>query len=189
MKKPSGMHLMKGEKVVFYGRKAWLSEWFLLILGVFTIWIFGFGLVFFLLAFLRVYSTEYAITTKRFYCKYGLISRRVSETDLNKITDIHVSQTIIGRLLNFGHIVVHTAGSNPRELIMREVSGPKSVDKKIRRYMEKSVSDAELNRRLERIEDEYFMGKITKQQYLQARKNLMKKYGKVKVKKKTLKKS
>ena len=189
MNKPSGMHLLKGEKVVFYGRKAWLSEWLLLVLGVFTIWIFGIGLVFFLWAFLRIYSTEYVITTKRFYCKYKLIARETSETYLDKITDVHISQTVIGRLLNFGNIVVHTAGSNPKELIMRDVSNPKALSGKIRKIMKKTVVDAELKRRLERVEDEYFMGKITKQQYLQAKKNLMKRYGKAKTKRKRLKKS
>ena len=189
MNNPSGMHLLKGEKVVFYGRKAWLSEWLWLALGILTIWIFGIGLVFFLWAFLKIYSTEYAITTKRFYCKYGLISRKVSEAHLEKITDIHISQTVIGRLLNFGSVVVHTAGSNPKELTMLDISNPKSVEKKIREYMQKSISDAEYRRRLERMEDEYFMGRITKQQYLLAKKNLMKKYGKVQRKKKKLRRS
>ncbi len=189
MKKPSGMHLLKGEKVVFYSRKSWLSEWILLFLGIITIWIFGVGLIFFLLAFLKIYGTEYALTTRRFYCKYGLISRKVSEAHLENITDVSIGQTIIGRLLNFGNVVIHTAGTGPRQMVMVDVPNPKRVALKIRELIKTSREDAGLKRRLERIEDEYLMGKISKEQYQLARSRLMKKYGKIKVKKKKVRKS
>ncbi len=63
-----------------------------------TIWIFGLGLLFFLLAYLRIKATEYLITSRRIYAKYGLVARRVSEVKLDWVTGVMARQGFIGRL-------------------------------------------------------------------------------------------
>jgi len=50
---------------------------------------------------------------KRVIAKFGLISRSTIEINLQKIESIQVNQGILGRIFNFGSIVVSGAG-NPQ---------------------------------------------------------------------------
>jgi len=54
--------------------------------------------------------------------KVGLISRKTIELNLQKIESIQVDQSILGRLFNFGSIVVAGAG-NPQAPV-RGISSP-----------------------------------------------------------------
>ena len=107
---PADFGLLRGERIVWYGRLSWRANWFLILLGLLTIWILGLGLIFFLIAFLRVKSSEYIITNKRVYSKYGLIGRRVFEIRNEEITGYIVNQGIIGRILNYGDVIISTPG-------------------------------------------------------------------------------
>lgn len=66
------------------------------------------------LLFLRSYvlsvTSEFAVTDKRVIIKVGLVKRRTLETMLSKVEGISVDQGIIGRLLNYGTIVVTGTG-------------------------------------------------------------------------------
>ncbi len=57
LKLPSDFTLVEGEVLYWYGRLSWRANWLLILLGVVTIWIFGLGLLFFLLAYLRIKAT------------------------------------------------------------------------------------------------------------------------------------
>ncbi|MEM3958675.1 MAG: PH domain-containing protein, partial [Thermoproteota archaeon] len=89
---PSGFTLVEGERPYYYARLSWKANWLLILLGILTIWVFGFGLIFFIIAFLRVKATEYFITSHRMYTKYGLIGRRVFEIKNEWITGVMVRQ-------------------------------------------------------------------------------------------------
>ena len=56
------------------------------------------------------WTSEFAITNKRVIIKVGLLRRRTLEMNLSKIESINVNQTIIGRILRFGDIVVVGTG-------------------------------------------------------------------------------
>jgi uncharacterized membrane protein YdbT with pleckstrin-like domain len=55
-------------------------------------------------------TTEFAVTNKRVIGKAGLLRRRSLEVMLSKIESISVSEPLLGRLLNFGTIVVRGSG-------------------------------------------------------------------------------
>jgi uncharacterized membrane protein YdbT with pleckstrin-like domain len=58
-------------------------------------------------------SSEFAITNKRVVIKVGFINRKTLEMVLTKVETIRVDQSILGRLLNFGTIIVTgTGGTN-----------------------------------------------------------------------------
>ena len=58
-------------------------------------------------------SSEFAITNKRVLIKTGFINRHTLEMLLTKVETIRVSQSIPGRVFNFGTIVVTgTGGTN-----------------------------------------------------------------------------
>ncbi len=55
-------------------------------------------------------TTEIAVTTYRFVYKTGLISRNTQEVSLNKIEEITLHQSIWGRLLSYGKLVLRGTG-------------------------------------------------------------------------------
>ena len=57
-------------------------------------------------------TSEFAVTNKRVLIKTGLIRRHSLETLLGKVESIGVSQSILGRILGFGTIVVSGTGGS-----------------------------------------------------------------------------
>jgi uncharacterized membrane protein YdbT with pleckstrin-like domain len=55
-------------------------------------------------------TSEFAITNKRIIIKVGLFSRYTLEMNLNKIESINVNQSVLGRMLGYGTIVVIGTG-------------------------------------------------------------------------------
>ena len=105
--------LTKGEQVVYQGKVSIWSLLPLLLLGLIFLAVYGLGLLFWAAAAIRYFTTELAITNKRVIAKFGLISRSTIEINLQKIESIQVNQGILGRIFNFGSIVVSGAG-NPQ---------------------------------------------------------------------------
>lgn len=105
--------LTKGEKVAYQGKVSLWSLAPLFILGLVFMSFYGLGLLFWIAAAIRYFTTELAITNKRVIAKFGLISRSTIEINLQKIESIQVNQGILGRIFNYGSIVVAGAG-NPQ---------------------------------------------------------------------------
>lgn len=55
-------------------------------------------------------GSSYAVTNKRVILKTGVISRRVVDLILAKCEGLHIKQSIMGRIFNFGTITVTTGG-------------------------------------------------------------------------------
>ncbi len=105
--------LVKDEKIVHLGHISLWSLWHLIALGLVLLPAFGLGLIFLIMAYVRYKTTELAITTKRVIVKFGLIRRRTIEININKVESIQVDQEILGRIFNFGTLVISGAG-NPQ---------------------------------------------------------------------------
>lgn len=102
-------NLASDEQVVYEAKVSWASQWLLILLGLGTI-MMGIGIVFLVVAVINVLTTELVITNKRVIAKFGLISRKTVELKNSKVESVQVDQSIMGRLLNFGSIVVSGAG-------------------------------------------------------------------------------
>ena len=61
---------------------------------------------------IRQWTTELAVTDRRVIYKAGLISRHTLEMNRSKIESVDVDQSLIGRLLSFGTIVVRGTGGS-----------------------------------------------------------------------------
>jgi uncharacterized membrane protein YdbT with pleckstrin-like domain len=68
------------------------------------------GLILFLKAFIFFMTTELAVTTKRVIAKFGFISRKTIELNHSKVESFNVDQSIFGRMLGFGTVVVNGTG-------------------------------------------------------------------------------
>jgi uncharacterized membrane protein YdbT with pleckstrin-like domain len=69
----------------------------------------------FVVSWLRSASSEFAVTDKRVIIKVGWIRRRTLETMLAKVEGVGVDQSLTGRLLGFGTIVVTGTGGTKEE--------------------------------------------------------------------------
>lgn len=112
-------NLTSSEEIVLEATVSWWSQLSLILLGVFLLLAgitskgFGFiliGLLLFGTAFMRVKSTELALTTKRVMAKAGIIRRDTVELRLEKVEGLYVTQSMFGRMLNYGTIVVSGTG-------------------------------------------------------------------------------
>ena len=74
----------------------------------------GFWLFLALIGLLRVVTTflttEFAVTNKRVIAKTGLVRRRSVELLLSKVESLGVQQPLLGRILNYGTIMVTGTG-------------------------------------------------------------------------------
>jgi len=103
--------LVEGETIVHRAHVSWWSQFWLVFLGVLTA-VAIVGLVFLAMAWVRVHSTEIAITNRRIIAKFGFISRRTIEINIAQVEALRVDQGFWGRLLNFGTIIVSGTGSS-----------------------------------------------------------------------------
>ncbi|MDE1903446.1 MAG: PH domain-containing protein [Alphaproteobacteria bacterium] len=65
-----------------------------------------------LAAAVRRWTTEIAVTDRRVIFKRGLIRRHTIEMNMDKVETVDVDQSLAGRLLGYGDIVVRGTGSS-----------------------------------------------------------------------------
>jgi uncharacterized membrane protein YdbT with pleckstrin-like domain len=70
------------------------------------------GLVVILAAVVRRKTTELVLTDRRIITKRGVISRDTVEMNLAKVESVHVNQSLLGRILNYGDVTVVGTGAS-----------------------------------------------------------------------------
>jgi len=103
--------LAQGETIVHRAHVSWWSQFWLVFLGILTAVVLV-GFVFLAMAWIRVHSTEIAITNRRIIAKFGFVQRRTIEININQVEALRVDQGFWGRLLNFGTIIISGTGSS-----------------------------------------------------------------------------
>lgn len=63
-----------------------------------------------LMSYIQYRTSEYGITNKRVIVKIGFIQRYTFELLLPRIESIQVAQSILGRMLNYGTIIINGTG-------------------------------------------------------------------------------
>jgi uncharacterized membrane protein YdbT with pleckstrin-like domain len=58
----------------------------------------------------RRWTTEIAVTDRRIIYKRGFIRRRTIEMHLDKVESVDVNQSILGRIMNYGDILIRGVG-------------------------------------------------------------------------------
>ncbi|HVY06792.1 MAG TPA: PH domain-containing protein [Burkholderiales bacterium] len=119
--------LINGESVMYRARISLWSLWLPILVGLATLPLFGLGLVFWLWAWIVYATTELAITNKRVIAKSGLVSRSTIEMFLEKIESIQVEQGVLGRMFNFGSVVI--SGTGVHSAPFRNISDPLALRK------------------------------------------------------------
>lgn len=119
--------LINDERVMYRARISKWSLWPLILLGALLLVAFGIGLLFWLWAWIVYSTTELAITNKRVIAKTGLIQRRTIEMFLEKIESIQVDQSVLGRVFNFGSVVI--SGTGVHSAPFKNISDPLALRK------------------------------------------------------------
>jgi uncharacterized membrane protein YdbT with pleckstrin-like domain len=103
--------LIEGERVLHRAHVSWWSQFGLVLLGI-VLLVVVIGLGFLVAAWIRVRSTEIAITNRRVIAKFGFIKRHTVEINLEKVEALKVEQGFLGRMLNYGTIFISGAGTS-----------------------------------------------------------------------------
>jgi len=104
--------LVAGENIVHRAHVSWWSQFGLVLLGLLTLVAFGLGLIFLVWAWIKVRSTEIAITNRRVIAKFGIVKRSTVEINLEKVEALRVEQGVMGRILNYGTVFITGTGSS-----------------------------------------------------------------------------
>ncbi|AFO55299.1 PH domain-containing protein [Natrinema sp. J7-2] len=86
-------------------------------------------------------NTRYVITSAELYKKRGIISRDVTQFRLERIQNISLSQSGLGRLLGYGDLTVYTAGSGDPELVFERVPQPDRASSRLSDQLETVTTD------------------------------------------------
>ena len=103
--------LVAGEVVLHRARVSWWSQAGMVVLGVLLL-VVVVGLFLLIGAWIKVHSTELAITNRRVIAKFGFIKRDTVEINLEKVEALRVEQGFWGRILNFGTILMTGTGGS-----------------------------------------------------------------------------
>jgi len=103
--------LIEGEVVLHRARISWWSQAGMIVLGVLLLVVLV-GLFLLVGAWIKVHSTELAITNRRVIAKFGFIKRDTVEINLEKVEALRVEQGFWGRMLNFGTILMSGTGGS-----------------------------------------------------------------------------
>lgn len=104
--------LVNDEKIVHIGHISKWSLWHLIVFGVLLLPLFGAGLILLGIAYVRYKSVELAVTTKRVIVKHGFVTRQTVEMNLNRVESVQVEQGVLGRLFDFGTLIIAGTGSS-----------------------------------------------------------------------------
>ena len=91
--------------------------------------LFLFGVSLWVYAAILYLTTEVAITNKRIIVKFGWISRTTMEINLPNVESVQVDQGILGRIFNYGNLILSGAG-DPQTPIP-EVTDPLDFRRKV----------------------------------------------------------
>jgi uncharacterized membrane protein YdbT with pleckstrin-like domain len=88
-----------------------------------------FGVLYAARAMVSYFTTEFAVTDKRIIAKTGFLRRRSLELLLSKVESIGVHQPILGRIFDYGTIVV--VGTGGTEESFPHIAGPMDFRRRI----------------------------------------------------------
>ncbi|MFL5824332.1 MAG: PH domain-containing protein [Solirubrobacteraceae bacterium] len=141
-----------GEQLLFHGHPSWRSMFslhlkgLLVAIGVGVVvglasaaakgsvqvpWVVAAVLIVLLIAFLialiRRLATTYTITSRRLTIRFGLLSRDLHETRLERVQNVNSRQGLLDRMLGIGAVDFDTAGGAGFDFAFRGVGGPEQI--------------------------------------------------------------
>lgn len=88
-------------------------------------------------AYMRSKSSEFVVTNRRIMLKTGVLRRKLVELQLNRAEGLSVDQGIIGRMFNFGSIIVTSGGVKE---VFSPIAKPYEFKKQVNNAIEESFA-------------------------------------------------
>jgi len=158
-------HLIEGETIIYETRLHWIvliapivlgSLFALTGVGMFVLSgrasadqatahqsLMAIGAAFFLVALIFIVrgvvmrnATEMTVTNKRVFVKVGLAARRTIELLLSRVESIGVEESVMGRMLGYGTVIVHGTGGTPE--VFNMIAHPLEFRTQVQQQIEKS---------------------------------------------------
>ena len=79
------------------------------------------------IGFVKRMTTVYTITSQRLRIQKGLVSRKVQQTQIERVQNVNTSQSALQRLLQVGTVDFDTAGTDDSNFVFTGVSEPAEV--------------------------------------------------------------
>jgi uncharacterized membrane protein YdbT with pleckstrin-like domain len=139
------MDLHPGEEILFDGHPSWRATLGFYVLGFVLAVVAGViagvaagtalgtvvvvaALVLVVLAgLLRRIGTHYLVTTQRLRIRRGILSRRVQQTQLERVQNVNTDQSLFERILQIGTVDFDTAGTDDSDFTFRGIADPEHV--------------------------------------------------------------
>ena len=107
-----GIGLLVASQYVITGNSPQFNQYLTLALQIAAGVFFLFAIFAALRALIRRATTELAITDRRVIYKAGLLRRHTIEINRSKVETVGVNQSILGRMLGFGTVIVRGTGGS-----------------------------------------------------------------------------
>lgn len=133
-------NLMTGENVIFRAKLHWIIFWWPILWLCLAFVLFGespgagggalvLSILTGIASFMNYTTSEFVVTNKRVLVKVGFIRRNSLKTPLTKVEGVQVNQGILGRVLDYGTIVITGTGGSKEPF--HKISAPLEFRKKV----------------------------------------------------------
>ena len=121
--------LAPGESIVARFQLHWTAKWRLIVFFVLAIPTLGLALLAALYEWLRLRAIEQGVTNRRVVRKTGIVSRTTEELRLASIETIDLHQSVWGRMLGYGDVVL--TGRGESSMIFARLAAPLEAKREI----------------------------------------------------------
>jgi len=77
-------------------------------------------------------SSDYRVYGDRLEMERGVLSRRIDNVELFRVRDLGVKQGLLGRILNFGEVYVHSTDASSPDVVMPAIDHPREFYQTLR---------------------------------------------------------
>jgi uncharacterized membrane protein YdbT with pleckstrin-like domain len=165
---PTEITMTEGEVPIWFGQMSWAANWGYFVLAfifLFPIVTIPFSIILVAIAYLNVKTSEYFISNRRIFVKYGFISRVMNDIKMEWVTNTSLYQDFFGRILNFGNVLIATPGTATGTEMMKGIEDPMLVKGMIEERLVKYKKNEEIHQSIRKINDEYKMGRLDESRY------------------------
>jgi uncharacterized membrane protein YdbT with pleckstrin-like domain len=125
------------EKTTFKGSPSQLLNFGFYILCFLLLFIYGLGLLLFLIRFLKTRYTKFEITDERIIEQIGVFSRTTDETELYRVKDIRLEEPFLLRIFSLSNIIIMTSDKTSPLITIKGVKNEKKITDYLRSKVEK----------------------------------------------------
>ncbi len=97
---------------------------------------FAVALIFIVRGIVMRNATEMTVTNKRVFVKVGFAARRTIELLLSRVESIGVEESVMGRMLGYGTVIIHGTGGTPE--VFNRMAHPLEFRTQVQQQIEKS---------------------------------------------------